>query len=252
MFASPADRERNAMDRGLPAASLQTGAMKDIGLWLSIGENCLGNDVLRRFGLHAPSTPYSSARSNLDHVLQLERNDYEGFLDDAALADGVTAGNKPVSLSKSVASSNGMYRQGPNTVFEFTHIDPRTAQGKADMYRRVQRMLDLRRDGTRKVFLYHHRGSKGFNSAAVAKLSEGAAEFLSRHRNASMVFFTQLIVPDPSHRAVTLTATAPGCVFFNLATVSPWGGNDPDMLWARKDNDLLTQMLAQAADALPA
>lgn len=240
------------MDRGLPAASLQTGAMKDIGLWLSIGENCLGKDVLRRFGLHAPSTPYSSARSNLDHVLQLERSAYEGFLDDAALAEGVTSGNKPVPLSKGVVSSNGMFRQGPNAAFEFTHVDPRTAQGKADMARRVKRMLDLRRDGTRKVFLYHHRGSKGFSPAAVAKLSSGATEFLSRHRNASMVFFTQLIVPDPAQRAVSLAASTPGCPFFNLATLAQWGGNDPDMLWARKDNDLLAEMLAQAADALAA
>lgn len=221
--------------------------MAAIGLWLSVGENCLGGDVLRRFGLTAPSTPFSSARSNLDHLLQLERSGYEVFLDDEALVEGVTSGNRPAVLSRTVVSGNGMFRQGPNSAFEFTHVDPRTPEGKAGMARRCQRMLDLRADGTRKIFLYHHRGSKGFGPAAVKRLSEGAAEFLSRHRNARMVFFTQLIVPDPAQRAVSRTATAPGCTFFNLATLAPWGGNDPDLLWARKDNDLLQEMLAQAA-----
>ena len=45
-------------------------------LWLSLGENCMPNNALRRFGLNAPSTPFSSARCCIEHVVWLEKNNY--------------------------------------------------------------------------------------------------------------------------------------------------------------------------------
>ncbi|MDR0364824.1 MAG: DUF1796 family putative cysteine peptidase [Bacteroidales bacterium] len=49
-------------------------------LYLSIGENCLADIILKRHELKAFSTPYSHARSNIDYVIKLEKSAYSGLL----------------------------------------------------------------------------------------------------------------------------------------------------------------------------
>ena len=49
-------------------------------LFVSIGENCLADDILQRHGQKAFSTPYSFARSNIDYAIKLEETEYNTLL----------------------------------------------------------------------------------------------------------------------------------------------------------------------------
>ena len=40
--------------------------------WLSLGENCLPDNVLQRHGRKTLSTVFSSGRSNIDYAVSLE------------------------------------------------------------------------------------------------------------------------------------------------------------------------------------
>lgn len=42
-------------------------------IWLSLGENCLSDNILSRHSLKSFSTPFSHARSNIDYALELEK-----------------------------------------------------------------------------------------------------------------------------------------------------------------------------------
>ena len=49
--------------------------------WLVYGENCMPINLLRRFGFNAPSTPYSSCRSNIEHATYFENMNYSNLLE---------------------------------------------------------------------------------------------------------------------------------------------------------------------------
>lgn len=50
-------------------------------LWLSLGENCLSDAILKRHGLKSFSTPFSLCRSNVDVVNQATEQSFTGLLD---------------------------------------------------------------------------------------------------------------------------------------------------------------------------
>lgn len=50
-------------------------------LYLSLGENCLCQDIINRNGLNTFNTIYSYARSNIDYASYLESINYYKFLD---------------------------------------------------------------------------------------------------------------------------------------------------------------------------
>ncbi|MFJ5369320.1 DUF1796 family putative cysteine peptidase, partial [Bosea sp. CER48] len=44
--------------------------------WLSLGENCLPDNILERNGLKMFSTPFSHGRSNIEYAIQLHSEGY--------------------------------------------------------------------------------------------------------------------------------------------------------------------------------
>ena len=49
-------------------------------VYLSFGENCLPDHILNRYALKSFTTPFSHGRSNVEYILNLERDDYTDFL----------------------------------------------------------------------------------------------------------------------------------------------------------------------------
>ncbi|MFC0340696.1 DUF1796 family putative cysteine peptidase [Paracoccus niistensis] len=47
----------------------------------SIGENCLGHDVLKRHGVDVQVTPFSHGRSNIDFISQLVDTGFQEMLE---------------------------------------------------------------------------------------------------------------------------------------------------------------------------
>ena len=48
--------------------------------YLSFGENCLADDILNRYYLKSYSSPYGSCRSNVEYILQIEKDVDNDFL----------------------------------------------------------------------------------------------------------------------------------------------------------------------------
>ena len=54
--------------------------LKTENVCVSFGENCLTDDILKRHNLKSYSTPYSSSRSNIEYILQIEEDCFSDFL----------------------------------------------------------------------------------------------------------------------------------------------------------------------------
>lgn len=48
--------------------------------YVSIGENCLTDNILDRFNIKSFSTPYSHGRSNIEYAIHLESEKYQNLL----------------------------------------------------------------------------------------------------------------------------------------------------------------------------
>ncbi len=90
--------------------------------YLSLGENCLPDNILRRHGLETFSTVYSSGRSNIDYALHLESEDYAYLLSQKYLYyDHVGAAK--VVRNRRYSKADDIYEALQSNGFEFTHHD---------------------------------------------------------------------------------------------------------------------------------
>ena len=213
--------------------------------YLSIGENCLTDNILDRFKIKSFSTPYSHGRSNLDYVIELEKDSYSNLLKPEYLYYDYVGDTKVVRnnyYSKSESIYNELHKNG----FEFTHHDVLNNDAQRKSYeRKIARMLSF--DKSKKLkFVYHYRNNDNLN---IDKLVFKAAEFLKFYQkkgiDCDFIFFTQEIVTENSQRSITKIHDTKNVRGYMLKTLELWVGDDEEVLWARKDDDLLSQMIQE-------
>ena len=192
----------------------------------------MGINILRRFNLYAPSTPYSSARSNIDHFLHLERTNYVNFLDSRYHFTAKSWTKSSVYLSEPISSN--LFNQGPRPYFEFSHHNPAVHEERLLLSKRVKRFLDYRDSLDEKVFFYHHRSNNGFNQKVINHLFNGFKSIQQLYSHSYFLCFTQHIINDSSQRGFRFYSPNPSIIFFNLYTLKPWAGNNLDNFFARK------------------
>lgn len=213
--------------------------------YLSIGENCLTDNILDRFKLKSFSTPYSHGRSNLDYAIALEKDAYKHLLNPKYLHYD-TVGETKVVRNNFYSKSDSIYNELHKNGFEFTHHDVFNNDGQRKSYqRKIARMLSF--DKSKKLkFLYHYRNNEDLD---VNRLLEKAGEFLKLYQkkgiNCEFIFFSQEIVKDNSQRCAIKIHDSQNIKGFMLKTLELWVGNDEDVLWARKDDDLLSRMIVE-------
>lgn len=213
--------------------------------YLSIGENCLTDNILDRFKIKSFSTPYSHGRSNLDYVIELEKDSYSNLLKPEYLYYDYVGDTKVVRnnyYSKSESIYNELHKNG----FEFTHHDVLNNDAQRKSYeRKIARMLSFDKNKNLK-FVYHYRNNDDLN---IDKLVFKAAEFLKFYQkkgiDCDFIFFTQEIVSENSKRSITKIHDTKNVRGYMLKTLELWVGDDEEVLWARKDDDLLSQMIQE-------
>lgn len=213
-------------------------------LCLSLGENCLPDDVLARHGLKAFSSPYPAALSTLDHALQLEEEGYRGLLDRDTLE--LDPAEPEAVVRNTRYRCDPTYHRRHIAGFGFAHHDPIGDEShRASFRRKIARLDGLR--GRRDVcFLYHHRlNPHGDLDAIVRKAHRFARFYRSDEARCRVVIFTQELVASPAERGV-VEWSAGDIGLYVVKTLRAWGGLDPEDLWARRDDDLLVRMLALA------
>ena len=123
---------------------------------LSLGENCLADNILVRNGLKSFSSPYASGRSNIEYILSFENEQFADFLNPEYLVKENFDANTIVVRNKKYLDLSNKYHNTVINGFEFTHHDVLDNQTvRETLQRRCERMLNLK--GKRIVFLYHHR-----------------------------------------------------------------------------------------------
>ncbi|ANI83148.1 DUF1796 family putative cysteine peptidase [Kosakonia oryzae] len=210
--------------------------------WISLGENCLPDDILRRHNRKSFSSIFSSGRSNIEYILQMEKDNYQNLLDKTYLQH-FPDGDHSVVRSTYYKDCVGQYSERHMLGFEFTHHDPLgISADKQTFKRRIERQLAWR--GNKNfVFLYHHRVTA---NSDLALLREHLNELLSLYNakgcECEVVLFYQNIVPQETQKRIDFTPHHSGLLEFACHTHEIWGGEDQDTFWARKDDRLFVEM----------
>lgn len=210
----------------------------------SIGENCLGHDVLTRHNVAVAATPFSHSRSNVDYLVQILRTDARELLDLKILRYEIK-NMKKVVINPTYSCTPGLYEYSVSDQFEFSHHDViGDTKARKSLARKTARFLNAFRGEGTACFVYHYRVNKGQDLEAVtSKLAEFKSLCLERARRPVLVcLFTQRLVGTEAERGVDFQK----CNDIPLAilkTLKFWGGVDTEEFWGRTDDDLFGRMI---------
>lgn len=210
-------------------------------LYLSFGENCLPDNILKRHGLKSFTTPYSHGRSNIEYILQIEKDRFKHFLNPKCLRYEESCGHRVPRL-KIYNEIHNTYDKLHMNGFEFTHHDViGNPEHRDALKRRAKRMLKIR--NCHLIIFYHHRYCLSTDfSQLLDDLNKLRLIYLKRCRAVDVVLFHQSLIKDPSDRKLEYSF-AGGIHVFTFYTTKVWSGNDQDVFWARVDDDLIKEML---------
>lgn len=214
-------------------------------IYLSFGENCLTDNILDRHKLKSFTTPFSHGRSNIEYILQLEKDSYKDFLNNDYLRYEETDDKMVVPRLKKydqlLNSYNDMHMNG----FEFTHHD--VIKNENLKLKFQKRVTSLRKYiGKKKyIILYNHRISGLTNRAKlIADLQELKQIYSAEKKPAVVVLYRQQIIPDLSERKLEYQLEGDIHVF-TFYTLDAWSGSDDEKFWARCDDDLVKKMIGK-------
>ena len=211
--------------------------------YLSIGENCLTDNILDRHNIKSFSTPYSHGRSNLDYAIKLEKENYSNLLKAEYLTYNYL-GETKVVRNKHYSESDNIYNEIHQNGFEFTHHDVINNELQRKSYeRKILRMKSFSKRKKLK-FIYHYRNNKNKDLKLITKKAE---EFLSFYQKEGVkcefIFFTQNIISKKEERNLIKIYDSNNIKGYILKTLEIWAGDDQDVFWARKDDDLIKKMI---------
>ncbi|WP_080745970.1 DUF1796 family putative cysteine peptidase [Comamonas thiooxydans] len=211
-------------------------------LWLSLGENCLTDDILSRYGKKSFSTPYSPCRSNIEYALNLERLNYHGLLDSENLKVEDNWGKKVVR-SKLVSTCEAVYYPAHMAGFEFTHHDPLNSEKDRISFQRKIQRLDEYRGKKDFCFLYFHRKHIDSDLNEIRRrLREFCEYYKSSFNKVHVSLFYQTKIEEDVERRMSFELND-GVLEFEFRTNELWEGKNPDVFWGRVDDDLIEQMI---------
>lgn len=211
--------------------------------YISLGENCLTDNILQRFNIKSFTTPYSHARSNLDYAIHLEKERYSNLLrQDFLYYDYV--GDLKVVRNSHYSKSDIIYSDLHLNGFEFTHHDLIDNQSHMESYsRKIIRMCSLNSKDKLK-FLYHYRNNENMNiQLLINKAKDFLSCYQSRKIKAEFIFFTQEIINNKNERAMIKIYNSKNIKGYVFRTMEIWQGDDQNVFWARNDNDLIKKMI---------
>lgn len=211
--------------------------MKNSTYYLSLGENCLADDILKRYKLKSFSTPYSPTRSNIEYAIQNEKNHYANLLEENILTYEIRY-KKKTAVNKKFDEPLNIYEKGVSNGFEFTHHDVISdKEARNSFIRKINRLLDIKE--SKIVFLYHYRHSK---NNSIDKIIPKFKEFLDYYPNANLCVMHQTLCADNSERHIELRQCKK-ITLFEFYTLNIWAGENPEIFWARCDEDLIRMMI---------
>ena len=124
--------------------------------FISLGENCLPDDVLSYLGLKNESYPFGGGRFNIEYIIQLIETDFEDLLKTEYLVWGKTVAKDVVRNTK-YTYANNIYSDTVTLGFEFTHHNVFEEVPRRSFIRKIERFRNTLKSGRNIVFFYNYR-----------------------------------------------------------------------------------------------
>ncbi|MFA6945318.1 MAG: DUF1796 family putative cysteine peptidase [Pedobacter sp.] len=211
-------------------------------VYLSFGENCLTDNILSRYGLKSFTTPFSHCRSNIEYILDLEKNNYDHFVSGEFLKYGDLNGKPVPRLKMDLILENNYHHLLKNGI-EFPSQD--VIKNQKYWQKVVKRANKLKIFlGKRKyVLLYHHRVCEDSDPELLLRhLSELKKYYSTEGYECQIVLFKQIIIGKGSEKKLTYQENR-DIHIFDFHTHHTWTGHDQRKYWAFIDDSLISQML---------
>ena len=211
-------------------------------IYLSFGENCLTDNILTRYGLKSFTTPFSYCRSNIEYVLDFERNNYENFISGEFLKYGDLK-EKPVArLNTNIILENNYHHLHLHGI-EFTNHDVIKNQKYWQKVKNRANNLKSFLGKAQYVLLYHHRVCEDSDlDLLLVHLSELKKFYSTKEYVCPIVLFKQILIPIEKKKWLSYKI-ANDIHIFDFHTHYSWTGHDQRKYWAFIDDSLISKML---------
>ena len=211
-------------------------------IYLSFGENCLTDNILTRYGLKSFTTPFSYCRSNIEYVLDFERNNYENFISGKFLKYGALK-EKPVArLNTNIILENNYHHLHLHGI-EFTNHDVIKNQKYWQKVKNRANNLKSFLGKAQYVLLYHHRVCEDSDlDLLLVHLSELKKFYSTKEYVCPIVLFKQILIPKEKKKWLSYKI-ANDIHIFDFHTHYSWTGHDQRKYWAFIDDSLISKML---------
>lgn len=207
-------------------------------VYISFGENCVMDDILKRFRLKTFSTPFSANRCNVEQILMLEKENYKHLLDPKYLYYENTNGVVTVR-NKHYCSYTNKYDSYCQD-FEFTHHDVISNNNDKLSYSRKISRLNLIQSKKVYIFYYNRLCADTDNDLLIHNLNELYSIYQKKCLDVHIILFQQVIINNDLERHVEHIKKDNVDVFYLFST-HRWSGEKKEYFWGKCDDDLIKQ-----------
>jgi len=161
---------------------------------ISLGENCLIDNLLKKYNMKTYSYPFGSCRSNIEYVIDIIQDDFCNFLDPRFLYRKTVNTTQELVKNNFYKQSSNIYTHGDD--FEFTHHDVHlNPEHIESIKRKVSRFnaLNTATNVSPVYFYYYHRTNKHTD---MAKLLSAFSKFekLIKFQNYKIIILWQKLI----------------------------------------------------------
>lgn len=163
---------------------------------ISLGENCLIDALLSKYGIKRESYTFGSVRTNIEYNLEIIKDNFDYLLkSDLLVKKTLNKTQKVVKNKKYLTVKNNIYCSSVVDGFEFTHHDVIDNNKDIDSYNRKIKRTKNALKNNNIIFWYHYRYSTKNNLEILIKQFNNFIKYLSQNNNKKyqVCIFTQII-----------------------------------------------------------
>lgn len=166
---------------------------------ISLGENCLIDELLSKYGIKKESYAFGSVRTNIEYDFEIIKDNFEDLLKSDLLVKKQVNGSQAVKNKKYSKVQNDIYCSTVIDSFEFTHHNVLDNNKDIESYNRKIERTKIALESNDIIFWYHYRYSTNNNLEILIKQFDVFIKYLSKKNNKKkyhICIFTQIISDD--------------------------------------------------------